>query len=265
MKDKLFLLIFLQIFNFGVSQSREVPPTIIENFVDSSAVSYYEEFIPTDSILALNLPTKNTVFLKNFETNFQSKYKGEEFDYSNNKPRESVFQKIEKFIKKIIEAIFGNIDANKTSNYAENTIRFFAIVIIGCVLYFLIRFLLNKEGNFFFSKKNKKVHVANQDLHENIHEINFSETIHSFEVQKEYRFAVRYQFLLVLKKLADQKHIQWNPEKTNKDYFAELKNTDLQSDFKDLVYIFDNVWYGEFEINENNYTYFTQKFLQFKA
>ena len=261
MKIKTFLFFFLLQFISGNSQ--ELPPPPMSSFKDSVSIGHQGQYY-TDSLLLEKPTTDNIIFPKSFEEKFQSKYKGGEYDYTTVKPRESLWQKIQKRIKKILESIFGKVDPNKTASYAENIMRIFAVIIIGFVLYFLIKFLLGKDGNFFFSKKNKKLNIANQDLQENIHEINFSESIEKFERQEDYRSAVRYQFLLVLKKLADKKLISWNPEKTNKDYLSELKNNDLKASFKDLAYIFDYVWYGEFEVNQENYTQFKQKFLNFK-
>lgn len=235
----------------------------MSSFKDSVEIAGNGQYY-TDSLLLKHPTTDNVIFPKRFEEKFQSKYKGSDYDYTTVKPRESLWQKIQNRIKKILESLFGKVDPGKTASYAENIMRIFAIIIIGFVLYFLIKFLLGKDGNFFFSRKNKKINIENQDLQENIHEINFSESIEKFERQKDYRFAVRYQFLLVLKKLADKKLINWNPEKTNKDYRSELKSNDLKTTFKELAYIFDYVWYGEFEVSEENYNNFKRKFLNFK-
>ncbi|MEI7487385.1 MAG: hypothetical protein WCJ72_08235 [Chryseobacterium sp.] len=54
----------------------------------------------------------------------------------------------------------------------------------------------------------------------------------------------------MLKKLSDKKSINWNPEKTNKDYVTELKVPNLKNEFSNLSYIFEYVWYGEFSIDE---------------
>lgn len=123
---------------------------------------------------------------------------------------------------------------------------------------------MGKDGNLFFGKKNKKVNINAEELHENIHEINFPESIAKFEREGDYRSAVRYQFLFILKKLSDKKQINWNPEKTNKDYTAELKNIDLKNEFAGLSYIFDYVWYGEFNIDEQNYLKFKSQYQAFK-
>lgn len=260
---KFRILFFFFLLQFISGNSQELPPSPMSGVKDSVEVSYNGQYY-TDSLLLEKPTTDNVIFPKSFEEKFQSKYKGADFDYTTIKPQESLWQRIQKRIMKILESIFGKVDPSKTASYAENIMRIFAVIIIGFVLYFLIKFLLGKDGNFFFSKKNKKINIANQDLLENIHEINFSESIEKFERQKDYRSAVRYQFLMILKKLADKKLINWNPEKTNKDYLSELKTNDFKTNFKELAYIFDYVWYGEFEVDEENYHIFKQKFLNFK-
>ena len=139
-------------------------------------------------------------------------------------------------------------------------LRIFAIALTGFLLYFLLRFLFSREGGFFFRKKNSKVEIEGAVIHENIHEINFPETIAKHERASDFRSAVRYRFLLVLKKLSDRKVIDWTPEKTNKDYIAGIAEPRLKETFTDLVYIFDYVWYGEFPIDELSYKHFKEKF-----
>lgn len=258
MKFRIFIL-FLHFLVLGFSQ--ELPPPIygtIDSLVVNSADS------SADSLLDEHPYTNNTIYSKNFEEKFQSKYKGEEYNYTTEKPHESLWQKIKKKLIQWLASLLGNADPSKSVNYAKNILQFFSILLGGFILYFLIKFLLNKNGNFFFSKKKEKLNIHNQNLQENIHEINFPESISNFERQQDYRSAIRYHFLLVLKKLADQKNITWNPEKTNKDYLLELKKPQLKEGFKELIYIFDYVWYGEFVIDEEKYNQFKQKFSNFK-
>jgi hypothetical protein len=167
-------------------------------------------------------------------------------------------------IDKILQSIFGETVFTNSAKITTILIRLFAIILVGFLLYFIIKYLMGKDGNFFFGKKNKKVDINEQELHENIHEINFPESIAKFESKGDYRSAVRYQFLFILKKLSDKKHINWNPEKTNKDYVMELKTEHLKNDFSGLSYIFDYVWYGEFTIDEQAYLKFKNQYLAFK-
>lgn len=255
-KIPILLVFFLSI--FGVAQ--EAPNIVAVK--DTSKVD--EKLYPTDSLLKLNKITNNKMYGRDFEEHFQSKYAGNDFNYTVTKPRESLWEKFKKQVQRIIESIFGKVDANKTIKYTETTIKVLAVLIIGFVLYLLTRYLLRKDGNFFFSKKNAKVSILDQNLEENIHEINFNDSIVDFEKQEDYRYAVRYHFLFTLKKLADKEHINWNPEKTNKDYYNELKDNSLKNSFKELIYIFDNVWYGDFTVDKKTYTQFKQKFLNLK-
>lgn len=254
----LFFLLFF--FLFGFSQDLTVPPQSQK----ADSLFSLESGDNADSLLDLDYKTNNIIYPKNFQEKFRSKYKNPDFDYTTTKPTESLFQKLQKRIVKILEAIFGQIDPLKGATYAVYILRFFAIVLGALVLYFLIRFLLNKNGNFFFGKKKQKFDIANQDIQENIHAINFPQTIESYESQKDFRSAIRYRFLFILKKLSDKNLLNWNPEKTNKDYLAELNNSSLKENFSELVYIFDYVWYGEFEVTEVDYAYFKEKFLNFK-
>lgn len=239
--------------------------TVVEEYLgDSLDIGHYRNMLRADSVLILKPVSENTVYPKKFRENLQSRYKGNEFDYSASKPRESFFQKLMRKIVKVIESIFGETVFSKSAKTTDIFIRLFAIILVGFLLYFVIKYLMGKEGNLFFGRKNKKLDIEAQELHENIHEINFSESIARFEREGDYRSAVRYQFLLILKKLSDQKIINWNPEKTNKDYATELKNSPLNNEFSELSYIFDYVWYGEFNIDEQSYLKFKHQYQAFK-
>ena len=68
------------------------------------------------------------------------------------------------------------------------------------------------------------------------------------------------RFLNVLKNLSDKKLIDWNVEKTNHDYLKALKTEQSKTVFAELLYIFEYVWYGEFEVNEETYHQLKKKF-----
>ncbi|KMQ68104.1 hypothetical protein ACM39_09620 [Chryseobacterium sp. FH2] len=261
-KTLIFLLIFSSI-GFAYAQGNYNEP-VVENYVDSIHTGHYRNMLRADSVLIKNPVTDNTVYPKKFRENFNLKYKDKEFDYSVSKPRESFWQKIQRKIARILQNIFGETSFKTSGDIAWVVLRLFAILLVGFLLYFIIKTLLGKNGSFIFGKRNKKVDINDEDLHENIHEINFPESIAKFENQKDYRSAIRYQFLFILKKLSDKKIINWNPEKTNKDYVAELKAPHLKNEFYNLSYIFDYVWYGEFSIDEDNYLKFKNQYQSFK-
>lgn len=258
------------LFSFGHSNAQNVDSTAIdddyyeESYDDTLSTGHYKNMYRADSVLAKNPVSENTLYPKNFKENIKSRYKGEEFDYSTSKPRESFWDKLMRKVLKLIQTIFGDTSLESSAQITTLVIRVFAIALVGFLLYFIVKFLIGKNGNFIFGKRNKKVIINDEELHENIHEINFPESIATFERSKDYRSAVRYQFLFVLKKLSDKKLILWNPEKTNKDYVAELKVPHFKNEFSDLSYIFDYVWYGEFNIDEQSYAKFKEQYQSFK-
>jgi hypothetical protein len=163
----------------------------------------------------------------------------------------------------LINAIFGKIDPLNQLQYIAIGVRVIAVLLMTLALYFLIKFLASKNGNLFFSKKNTPNKIDGYDLQENIHEINFAQEIAQFELEKKYRLAIRYRFLWILKKLNDQKIIQWNIEKTNLDFVKDLQESSHQKNFVRLVHIFDFVWYGDFPINEKQYNQYKNQFENF--
>ncbi|WP_051190409.1 DUF4129 domain-containing protein [Kaistella palustris] len=251
--------ILLYVSASAFSQNVAVPPATPKA---DSLQSLYRNYAE-DSVRGFHW-TDNLVYPKSFQEGFREKYKTPDFDYSTTKPRESLWQKLQKRLIKLIQTIFGQTDPLKSATYVIYILRFLALAISAVVVYFLIRFLLGNSGNIFFGKRRGKFNITSQDIVENIHEINFAGKIADLEKTKDFRAAVRYHFLYVLKKMSDQKILRWTPEKTNKDYLAEINNSNLQKDFKELTYIFDYVWYGEFNVTENDYFSYRQKFLNFR-
>ncbi|MBV8324858.1 DUF4129 domain-containing protein [Chryseobacterium sp.] len=260
MNKYLSILFFLFL---GTLHAQDHVP-VDDYLVDTLNTGHYHNMLRADSVLMKHPVSENTVYPKEFKENLPSRYKGNEFDYSVSKPRESFWDKLWRKIGKILQSIFGETAFTKSAGLATVLIRLFAIILVGFLLYFIIKYIMGKDGNFIFGRKNKKLNLQVEELHENIHEINFPESIAKFEHEGDYRSAVRYHFLFILKKLSDKKLINWNPEKTNKDYSQELKAEHLQEKFSNLSYIFDYVWYGEFNIDEESYRKFKNQYQAFK-
>ncbi|WP_294245990.1 DUF4129 domain-containing protein [uncultured Chryseobacterium sp.] len=246
----------------GYAQTEKDPPAA-EAYVDSLSTGHYHNMYRADSVLMKNPVTENTVYPKKFNDKIPSRYKGKDFDYTTVKPRMSFWEKLMNKVYRLLESIFGKTVFTSSGNIAGVLIRLFAIVLVGFLLYFIIKYFIGKDGAFLFGKKNRKLDIQEEDLHENIHEINFPESILRFENAGDFRSAVRYHFLWVLKKLSDKKRIAWNPEKTNRDYLAELEAPHLKDQFYSLSYIFDYVWYGEFAITQEDYTKFRDQYQSF--
>ena len=109
----------------------------------------------------------------------------------------------------------------------------------------------------------KHVVVSHEEIPEDIHEINFNDKILEAVKEGNYRRAVRFQFLRILKQLSDNALIDLTSSKTNRIYARELKATLHYNSFINLVVIFEYVWYGDFIISQNEYSSIEQQFQDF--
>ena len=110
-----------------------------------------------DSLLRTNYSTENTLYPKSILANFKNRYNTKEFDYTTLKPKESFWDKIKRRFAKLWESIFGD-PVNAVSGM-ELSLKILAIILIGVALFFILKFLFGKEGNFFLSKKNKTLNM----------------------------------------------------------------------------------------------------------
>lgn len=80
---------------------------------------------------------------------------------------------------------------------------------------------------------------------------------------KNYRLAIRYNYLKSLNLLSKNELIQIAAEKTNYQYVREIRNYDYQNQFSGLTLHYEYIWYGEFDIDENLYKRIEDGFIKF--
>lgn len=255
--NRILYIIFL--FTLSV-HAQEVDSIVSDEVIEKNIKDKNQ--LKTDSLLKKGYATENVVYPGTLDAKFKEKYQGSDFDYSVNKPKESLWQKFKKWLGELLNDWFQSNSLRGANDLFYVLLRIIAIVLIGFVLYVIIRFVLSRNGNWVFSKKSKKLNPEDRTITENIHELDLPSLIKNYEDKKEYRSAVRYQFLYLLKLMTDKNMLEWDPEKTNRDYIRMLSGNALQSDFQKLSFVFENVWYGERTIGENEYTIFRKQYQQ---
>lgn len=94
-------------------------------------------------------------------------------------------------------------------------------------------------------------------------ETDFDGLIKTALQHKNYRRAVRYQYLRTLHLLAGKNLIELAPDKTNYQYVSEIKKKAYQNDFATLTLNYEYVWYGEFNIENDIYRKIETGFINF--
>jgi len=178
----------------------------------------------------------------------------EEYQYDKEiiKPSSTIWDKIFQWINDFFKFIDRG---GKSVSYI------FYAIIFAILIFVIIKLLgLKYQGLFIRSKK-----ITDPDLEvfdEDIHAINFNEIIENAVKNGNYRTAVRYLYIKFLKTLTDNELIEWEINKTNKDYYKEMKNTEYFSVFKRLTFVYEYVWYGEFEIDNVRFAVYNDDFNQ---
>lgn len=206
-----------------------------------------------------NPKVNKLIVSRSFKEDLNQKYSGKNFDYSLTKPRESLWEQFKTSLRNFISRIFDFPKPKKVEEVIDWLLYLLSIIIFSILFYHLRKYILQKEGNFFLSKENKKILLKERELIEDIHEIDFGKAIAQYETEKNYRWAFRYRFLALLKHLSDVKKIQWTPEKTNDDYLKELSSATEREQFRQAAYIFEHIWYGDFSIDNHQYHAFVEK------
>ena len=186
---------------------------------------------------------------RSFKDPIKSKYSGREFTYSVEQPKPRKNQERE----------------SANWNFLSGKIR--VIILILLAILSIAAILYRSDFSYFKLKKYRKNEadklVSEED---SIHEKNYEHLIRTAIHEGNFRMATRYYYLSLLKKLTDLEYITYHKDKTNSDYYFELKDANVKSEFSYLSYIYSYVWYGEFPIDavkfssiETNYQSFINK------
>jgi hypothetical protein len=210
---------------------------------------FYAQDIVKDTIVEV-LPDEMTLEPKKFDPNFKDKYKDEAFEYEPKIRSISWWEQFKSWLNNKLKSFF------KLGKNGEEVVGFLiklgAFLVILLVIYFIIRAIVNKETTWIFGKSSTSI-ITDENIETLIHEANFDQLIQEKLSAKDYRNAIRFYYLYLLKKMSDSKIIDWEINKTNADYAYEIKEERQKLKFEKLSYLYEYIWYGEFEVSEEKY------------
>ncbi len=147
---------------------------------------------------------------------------------------------------KFLESIFGS----RPTRFIFKNFNYILLGIVILILFFN-RHKLDFRKIIYGNKTIKGPTIELEE--EDIAEIDFQKHIKQALKDQNYKLAVRYQYLELLKILSEAGLIKWEPYKTNFEYLLEIKNLDIRSQYQKASLIFDYIWYGNFTIDEDDY------------
>lgn len=69
----------------------------------------------------------------------------------------------------------------------------------------------------------------------------------------DFKMAIRLYYLKIIRTLSLDGAIKWKRDKTNSSYVRELNGSPLQAGFKDITFIFEQIFYGNQNITEKDF------------
>ena len=121
--------------------------------------------------------------------------------------------------EKAIDKVGNQFNINST---AEAIKLVFFIIIIAALLFLIYKFILDNQR----INSGDEGLVFVEDLkaaEENLMRADLQKLLDKFISEKDYRSAIRTQYLQVIQTLNKQKRIKWAKDKTNLDYYMELR------------------------------------------
>jgi len=176
------------------------------------------------------------------------------FDYSEKDTEENWWQQFKNWLGNLWSSfwnwLLGDLQYN---GFFAFLLKILPYLIIGGIVAFVVWlfFKLNPGASFLKSKKKPDVFFSEEE--EIIRSKNIRELIEKALQENNYRLAVRYYYLLILKKLSQAELIDYEFDKTNTDYITEITTDRIILPFKKATNLYDYIWYGNFAVTETDY------------
>ncbi len=193
--------------------------------------------------------------IRQFDDNFKDQYSGSTYNYEGREiitETQSSSGHYEDYKNDAPNLKEKNDSDSLSINLGPLSWLFYGALVMA-VLY-LVYILFNEGGaGLFTSNKNKKINNYDEITAENIENADINTLIKNAENSNDYRLAIRYYYLLVLKNLSLKNYIKFGDDKTNAEYLIEISSQPFRSKFEYTSYLYNYIWYGEFSLNFEQY------------
>ncbi|WP_136073201.1 hypothetical protein [Candidatus Ulvibacter alkanivorans] len=183
---------------------------------------------------------------KEFSEALSEKYSGSDYDYDqmDGEAQNFIARGLGWFFQQLADML-----GIQMSYEMQKFLEFLFYALLGIlILYIILKLLIGENATAFFTRKSTMVAPLNIE-EEHIENIDLDTYISDALAQQNYRLAIRYMYLRSLKLLSAHSLIDWHYDKTNTDYYREIDNEQVKANFKKVSYLYDNIWYGEYDLN----------------
>lgn len=224
---------------------------------------YKHKFYIVTLLFVLALLSLNTIYAyplqepsveRKFDEDFKNRYDSETYNYEGESvTRNSNVEGIDGEPSEYTNDVPEDSTKNNSKSIDLSFLTWVFIAIFLLAVGFIVYNILG-DGNKSFFTRGQLRKINNYEITaENIENADIPTLIKQAEESGNFRLAIRYNYLLLLKTLSYKNLITFEEDKTNNDYINELRKQPFGSSFQYISYLYNYIWYGEFLINKNQY------------
>lgn len=229
----------------------------------SIAITSYSNTQKIQQTLIDSIPNDRSRIETRHFINIKEQYQGNDFVYERTVENSGWWTRFKQWLNDFFRDLFNLSDAGQASKMTDIALKIGGALIFLLVIYFIFKAVINEEGKWVFGKSSDKNIIPVTDVANNIHATDFKQLIAEAEKENNYRLAIRYYYLWLLKALTHAEIIEYDVEKTNSDYFNEITAKPIKDEFSYTSYLYNYIWYGEFEVNEQQFDKAKNAFIKF--
>jgi hypothetical protein len=167
------------------------------------------------------------------------------------------------WLMRLLARIFNFEATQRGLEITSVIIKILYFLALAALIFLIVRAIMKKEGYWIFSKKQANAEILSGDIETKLLETDFDALIKKAINDQNFNLATRYYYLKTLKVLSEKGIIEWDPDKTNSDYMYEIKDKELQNQFRYISYIYNYCWYGEFTLEPSAWQQAESGFITF--
>ncbi len=190
-----------------------------------------------------------------FDRNFEKQLKeNKDFDYMNQQNAENWWTRFKKWLNakynQLINWLFGNYEAGSVLAFLIPIIPYILLIILLILIAWLFSRL--NPGRVFL-KQEKQAQVFMNEEEELVKNEDLPALIKEAIQNGNFRIAIRYYYLLQLRKLDELKLIEYQFQKTNREYSEEISDDQIRKVFGETTRFYEFIWYGAFPVTHSEF------------
>ncbi|MBI5219447.1 MAG: hypothetical protein HY958_11005 [Bacteroidia bacterium] len=136
------------------------------------------------------------------------------------------------------------------------------LIMIAFLIFVILKIIKIKPQALFFRNR-KTASLTADEFIEDINKVDMDGLIAKETSCGNYRGAIRYMYLKLLKTLSENNIIEWTNHKTNSDYRVEITGTNHEKSFISLSVLYEFIWYGDFSVDSSLFEKINTEFNEF--